>query len=116
MVVDPADNIWIANVNLSQQSVTSTDLADPVTISQFSAGTSSFGQALSPTQGYGTDPNVCTNSTATYLLIDSSGSLWVDAGLTESYQGYTYCIGGITTFVGLASPNKTPGTGPPQLP
>jgi hypothetical protein len=115
MVIDPANDIWIANANESQQGYTSNDFADPVTISQFSAASTSFGTALSPTQGYGTDP-MLSSSFLTGLLIDSSGSLWVAAGPTETYQGLTYTLDGLTTFVGLATPLKTPALGPPQAP
>jgi len=45
-------------------------------------------------------------------LIDSDGNIWVsDAGNTSNGSG-----SGVTEFVGLAAPVKTPTLGPPVAP
>jgi hypothetical protein len=118
MAIDPANNIWIADTNFAADSAQ--DNIVPVTISQFHAtdpvslGTAP-GTVISPAQGYGTDPNLCTQD-GTTLLIDSSGSLWVNAGPSPVDNGYNYCLGGVTAFVGLATPLNTPQLGPPHAP
>ncbi len=118
MAIDPANNIWIADTNLAADSAQ--DDIVPVTISQFHATDpaspgSTPGTVISPAQGYGTDPNLCTE-VGTTLLIDSSGSLWVNAGPSPVDNGYNYCLGGVTAFVGLATPLNTPQLGPPHAP
>ena len=124
MSIDTANNIWIANYNRN-------DLyfffCSPDTVAAFPAGTTGItsGTALSPAAGYGNDANICSLG-APPSAIDSSGSLWL-SGITYAISpgtlidGGTEILGeqyvpGVTTFVGIAAPVKTPLLGPPRAP
>ena len=58
---------------------------------------------LSPTDGFGMDAAL---SQPFGIAIDASGNIWVSNAGTAT----------LTQFVGLASPVKTPLTGPPASP
>jgi streptogramin lyase len=92
VAIDGAGRVWVGNYHAA-------------TLSEF-AGYNSVtpGTPLSPTTGLGTDAQLGSPFT---VAIDASGNLWV----SNSDGANT-----VTTFVGLATPVKTPLLGPPQLP
>jgi streptogramin lyase len=92
VAIDGAGRVWVGNYHAA-------------TLSEF-AGYNSVtpGTPLSPTTGLGTDAQLGSPFT---VAIDASGNLWV----SNSNGANT-----VTTFVGLATPVKTPLLGPPQLP
>jgi sugar lactone lactonase YvrE len=92
VAIDGAGRVWVGNYHAA-------------TLSEF-AGYNSVtpGAPLSPTAGLGTDAQLGSPFT---VAIDASGNLWV----SNSNGANT-----VTTFVGLATPVKTPLLGPPQLP
>ena len=92
VAIDGAGRVWVGNYHAA-------------TLSEF-AGYNSVtpGTPLSPTTGLGTDAQLGSPFT---VAIDASGNLWV----SNSNGANT-----VTTFVGLATPVKTPLLGPPQSP
>jgi hypothetical protein len=116
MQVDPSNNIWIAGYNILDATYVGPNPFYPLMLSEFNGS----GTAVSPSTGnggyggYGGDNNLTVRNF--YPLInDSSGSLWV-SGTSYLYDGDTEEIDGITVFVGLTTPVKTPQTGPPLAP
>jgi hypothetical protein len=104
IAIDGANVVWVANYN------TGCCIAGAVSwLSEFSAssaggGTTNVGGApLSPSTGFGRDAGA---SLFYALAIDSSGSIWVTSQSSPT----------VLTFVGLATPVKTPLIGPPQAP
>ncbi|MEI9979702.1 MAG: NHL repeat-containing protein [Edaphobacter sp.] len=93
IAVDGAGNVWVGNLNKG-------------TVSEFSgAGSATPGMPLSPATGLGTDAQL---GFPFAVAIDTSGNLWV----SNSANG----VNTVTTFIGLATPVKTPLLGPAQLP
>lgn len=92
VAIDGAGRVWVGN-------------HERATLSEF-AGYNSVTPvaALSPSAGLGTDAQLGSPFT---VAIDASGNLWV----SNSNGANT-----VTTFVGLATPVKTPLLGAPQLP
>jgi hypothetical protein len=112
MATDPGNHVWVANFNPTTY---------VLTISEFSAASTSLGTALSPSTGYGLDSGVATAyapNDIPGLIIDSSGSLWVPNSYQNQAAGTAYndFYPIITTFVGLATPTQTPLLGVPQAP
>ncbi len=135
VAVDQADNVWVANYfgnSISEVSSAGAVLLDGqsgggaytpapgavagagrVWVGDFHGGTvrgvagykdAVPGAPLSPSAGLGTDAQLGSPFT---VAVDASGNLWV----SNSDGANT-----VTTFVGLATPVKTPLLGPPQLP
>jgi len=97
LAIDGAGNVWVANFRGLSATISPS-------LSEFSgASSSSPGQALSPSTGWGPDAAMlqCFG-----ITIDASGSVW----LTNLGNNT------ITKFVGIATPVKTPVIGTPQLP
>ena len=93
IAIDGAGTVWVGNLHGQ-------------TLSEFSGSKSAApGTPLSPASGLGTDAQLATPFA---LAIDQSGNVWV----SNSSNG----INTVTTFVGLATPVKTPLLGPAQLP
>jgi sugar lactone lactonase YvrE len=92
VAIDGAGRVWVGNYHMA-------------TLSEF-AGYNSVtpGSPLSPSAGLGTDAQL---GSPFAVAVDASGNLWV----SNSNGANT-----VTTFVGLATPVKTPLLGPPQLP
>jgi sugar lactone lactonase YvrE len=92
VAIDGAGRVWVGNYHRA-------------TLSEF-AGYNSVtpGAALSPSAGLGTDAQL---GSPFAVAVDASGNLWV----SNSNGANT-----VTTFVGLATPVKTPLLGLPQLP
>jgi sugar lactone lactonase YvrE len=92
IAIDGAGKVWVGNLHTG-------------TISEFAGSTSPTpGTPLSPSTGLGTDAQL---GSPFAVAIDQSGNIWV----TNSNGANT-----VTTFVGLATPVKTPLLGPAQLP
>ncbi len=92
IAIDGAGKIWTGNLHKA-------------TISEFSGSASPIpGTPLSPAAGLGTDAQL---GSPFAVAIDASGNIWV----TNSNGANT-----VTTFIGLATPVKTPLLGPAQLP
>lgn len=92
IAIDGAGKIWTGNLHKA-------------TISEFSGSASPTpGTPLSPAAGLGTDAQLASPFA---VAIDASGNIWV----TNSNGANT-----VTTFIGLATPVKTPLLGPAQLP
>jgi hypothetical protein len=92
IAIDGAGKVWVGNLHNA-------------TISEFAGSTSPTpGTPLSPSAGLGTDAQL---GSPFAVAIDQSGNIWV----TNSNGANT-----VTTFVGLATPVKTPLLGPAQLP
>ena len=135
LAVDQAGNVWVANYfgnSISEVSSAGSVLLDGVTgggvhtptvvaidgagrvwvgnyerasLSEFAGYNSATPAApLSPSAGLGTDAQL---GSPFAVAIDASGNLWV----SNSNGANT-----VTTFVGLATPVKTPLLGPAQLP
>lgn len=92
IAVDGAGDVWATNY-LSNSFSELAGAANHLTT----------GDSLSPATGFGTDVNLNLPYSA---AIDASGNLWVSSSGD----------GRIVRFVGLATPVKTPLTGPAQLP
>jgi streptogramin lyase len=93
IAIDGAGTVWVGNLHGQ-------------TLSEFSGSNSTApGAPLSPASGLGTDAQLATPFA---VAIDQSGNIWV----SNSSNG----INTVTTFVGLATPVKTPLLGPAQLP
>jgi len=93
IAIDGAGTVWVGNLHGQ-------------TLSEFSGSKSAApGTPLSPASGLGTDAQLATPFA---LAIDQSGNVWV----SNSTNGTNT----VTTFVGLATPVKTPLLGPAQLP
>lgn len=92
VAIDGAGRVWVGNYHRA-------------TVSEF-AGYNSItpGAPLSPSAGLGTDAQL---GSPFAVAVDASGNLWV----SNSNGANT-----VTTFVGLATPVKTPLLEPPQLP
>ena len=114
LAVDASNRIWVFNSNTAVNG----GYCDGLTLSVFSGGTS--GGAPLSTIALGNDIAACALFGPTGFLIDTSGSVLVENVLAQSsydpsagtLNGYY----GLTRFVGLATPTKTPNTGPPQAP
>jgi streptogramin lyase len=92
IAIDGAGKVWVGNLQKK-------------TVSEFSGATSTMpGTPLSPAAGLGTDAQL---GSPFAVAIDLSGNVWV----SNSNGANT-----VTTFVGLATPVKTPLVGPAQLP
>jgi len=92
IAIDGAGKVWVGNLHTG-------------TISEFAGSTSPTpGTPLSPSTGLGTDAQL---GSPFAVAIDQSGNIWV----TNSNGANT-----VTTFIGLATPVKTPLLGPAQLP
>jgi DNA-binding beta-propeller fold protein YncE len=93
IAIDGAGKVWVANLHKE-------------TLSEFSGSNSTApGRPLSPAAGLGTDAQLASPFA---VAIDQSGNVWV----SNSANGTNT----VTTFVGLATPVKTPLLGPAQLP
>ena len=93
IAIDGAGKVWVANLHKE-------------TLSEFSGSNSTApGTPLSPAAGLGTDAQLASPFA---VAIDQSGNVWV----SNSANGTNT----VTTFVGLATPVKTPRLGPAQLP
>jgi streptogramin lyase len=93
IAIDGAGKVWVANLHKE-------------TLSEFSGSNSTApGTPLSPAAGLGTDAQLASPFA---VAIDQSGNVWV----SNSANGTNT----VTTFVGLATPVKTPLLGPAQLP
>jgi streptogramin lyase len=93
IAIDGAGKVWTGNLHGQ-------------TLSEFSGSSSTApGTPLSPAAGLGTDAQLASPFA---VAIDQSGNVWV----SNSSNG----INTVTTFVGLATPVKTPLLGPAQLP
>jgi hypothetical protein len=116
LAIDASNRIWVYNQNAASNS----GECAGVTLSVFSGG--SGGGAPLSTIALGSDIAACSYFGATGFLIDNAGSILVEnVEAQSSYSGgYLYGFGegegGLTRFVGLATPTKTPNTGPPQAP
>jgi sugar lactone lactonase YvrE len=97
LAIDGAGNVWVANFRgLTQNSSLSlSELAG--------SASSSPGQPISPTAGWGPDAALLE---AYGIAIDPSGNVWV-----TNFGNNT-----LTEFVGMATPLKTPVIGLPQAP
>ncbi len=92
VAIDGAGRVWVGNYHTA-------------TVSEFAGYNSAApGVPLSPGAGLGTDAQL---GSPYAVAVDASGNLWV----SNSDGANT-----VTTFVGLATPVKTPLLGPPQLP
>jgi streptogramin lyase len=92
VVVDAAQNVWIANfhTNVTNGTESISELANS-------------GAAISPDTGYGLDANI----RAPYALAaDPSGNIWVSNTGVDS----------LVMFFGMAAPTKTPAPITPQAP
>ncbi len=97
LAIDGAGNVWVANFRGLSATVSPA-------LSAFSgASSSSPGQPLSPSAGWGADAGMlqCFG-----IAVDASGSVWLTNMGNNS----------ITKFVGIATPVKTPVVGTPQTP
>ena len=93
IAIDGAGKVWVGNLHKE-------------TLSEFSGSNSTApGTPLSPAAGLGTDAQLASPFA---VAIDQSGNVWV----SNSANGTNT----VTTFVGLATPVKTPLLGPAQLP
>lgn len=93
IAIDGAGRVWTGNLHGQ-------------TLSEFSGSNSTApGTPLSPAAGLGTDAQLASPFA---VAIDQSGNIWV----SNSANGTNT----VTTFVGLATPVKTPLLGPAQLP
>jgi hypothetical protein len=112
MAIDAANHVWILNSDSFNAPTT------PITLSEFSAAPSSFATPLTPSTGYGNDANAVNPGVfSTNLVVDSSGSIWTSGIIYPvSNGGSNSYAEGLTQFVGLAAPVKTPVLGPPQAP
>ncbi len=112
LAVDASNRIWVYNQNAAANGGT----CSGITLSVFSGG-SGLGAPLSNI-ALGTDIAACSFIGATGFLIDNAGSILIENGQVQSYYvgPYLYGYDGLIRFVGLATPTKTPNTGPPQAP
>ncbi len=143
LAVDPAGNLWIANSDCGGSSANIMELPGENTSAPVQVLTSGQTPALAfpmsivsdssgniwVTDNTNNDLVELKNSAGSYtatiaadipstntfphgLSIDGNGNIWVaDTGTTSNGAG-----SGVTEFVGLAAPVKTPTVGPPQAP
>ena len=117
LAVDASNRIFALNTNFN---IPGGSTWPAVTLSVFSGG-SGGGAPLSPI-ALGSDISATSSSfgDGSGFLIDNAGSVLVDG--VEANSSYNATAGtltgypGLTRFVGLATPTKTPNTGPPQAP
>ena len=114
LAVDASNRIWTLNLDHSLNG----GYCPKATLAVFSGGTGG-GAPLSPI-ALGSDVGGCLLLGPEGFLIDNAGSVLVDDVLAKGYldpsTGAYYGQAGLTRFVGLATPTKTPNTGPPQTP
>jgi len=116
LAIDASNRIWVYNEN----SASNSGYCPGITLSVFSGG--SGGGAPLSTIALGSDISACTLIGPAGFLIDNAGSILVENVNAHGYSsgGFIYGYGdgaeGLTRFVGLATPTKTPNTGPPQAP
>jgi len=91
IAVDGAGNVWVANYQ-----------GDSVS-EILGANSKQTGVVIAPADGYGTDAGLLKPYG---VAIDASGNVWV-----SNFDADT-----VTSFVGLATPAKTPAVGPAALP
>jgi hypothetical protein len=118
LAVDASDRIFVLNTD---SSIPGGSVWPAVTLSLFSGG-SGNGAPLSPI-ALGSDISATSNSFGggSGFLIDNAGSVLVDGNYVQSSfnastNSLSESLTGLTRFVGLATPTKTPNTGPPQAP
>jgi streptogramin lyase len=92
IIVDAAQNVWIANLHTNVKDATES-------LSELSGS----GAAISPDTGYGLDANLLVPYA---LVADPSGNIWVSNTGNNS----------LVMFFGLAAPTKTPASITPLAP
>jgi streptogramin lyase len=92
IIVDAAQNVWIANLHTNVKDATES-------LSELSDS----GAAISPDTGYGLDANLLVPYA---LVADPSGNIWVSNTGDNS----------LVMFFGIATPTKTPASVIPQAP
>jgi len=116
LAVDASNRIFVNNLNFN--AAVSPGFCPSVTLTIFSGGTGN-GAPLVP-YALGSDIAACNlvGSVSGGFLIDNAGSVLLDnATVQSSYSNNNlYGFAGLIRFVGLATPTKTPNTGPPQAP
>ena len=113
LAVDASDRIW--TLNGTTNPTAANGYCQSLTLAVFSGGAGQ-GAPLS-TVALGNDLNGCIAGGAGAFLIDNAGSILIDgAGASFTYEGEVFTYTGLARFVGLATPTKTPNTGPPQAP
>jgi hypothetical protein len=104
IAIDGANVVWVANYNTGCCTGGAVSWLSEFSASSPGGGSANIGGApLSPSTGFGRDAGA---SLFYALAVDSSGSIWVTSQSSPT----------VLTFVGLATPVKTPLIGPPQAP
>jgi len=116
LAVNASNRIFVNNLNFN--AAASPGFCPAVTLTIFSGGAGG-GAPLVP-YALGSDIAACNlvGSVSGGFLIDNAGSVLLDNATVQSSYSNNSLNGfaGLIRFVGLATPTKTPNTGPPQAP